>query len=204
VSREINRDYAPVGSAAPDATVAATDVPSAPEFGAASYVFPVAEDTAVATQVGTIRATAAGGAAVKHTLTAGNTDGAWKLDAATGELKLAVALDHETTAQYHLIVEARSGPGAGHDRGDASGLRAARVGPAGGESGGGRRNRIRQARGRLSEGLRPGSPRTAAPRQARRTSGRRAGQRRRPYEEGAAVVALGWARRKATPHCVRE
>ena len=83
MSREINRDYAPVGSAAPDAT-----------------------------QVGTIRATAAGAAAVTHTLTAGNTDGAWELDAATGELKLAAALDHETTARYHLIVEARSGPAA--------------------------------------------------------------------------------------------
>ncbi len=92
MSREINRDYAPVGSAAPDATVAAgaldhdststyaltltatdahrgtatttvsvavTDVPPAPELGAASYAFTVAEDTAVATQVGTIRATVA-------------------------------------------------------------------------------------------------------------------------------------------------
>ncbi len=157
MSREINRDYGPVGSAAPGGTVAVTDVPTAPEFGAASYAFTVAEDTAVATQVGTIRATAAGEAAVTHTLTAGHTDGAWELDAATGELKLAAALDHETTARYHLIVEARSGPGAGHDHGDASGLRAARVGPAGSESGGGRRNRIRQARGRHSEGLRPGS-----------------------------------------------
>ena len=47
-----------------------------------------------------------------HTLTAGNTGGAWDLDAATGELKLTQALDYETTPTYHLTVEARSGPAA--------------------------------------------------------------------------------------------
>ncbi len=83
-----------------------------PVFAAASYAFTVAEDTAVATQVGTVRATVAGGAAVTHTLTAGNTGGAWDLDAATGELKLTQALDYETTASYHLTIEARSGPAA--------------------------------------------------------------------------------------------
>ena len=72
----------------------------------------MAEDTAVATQVATIRATVAGGAAVTHTLTAGNTGGAWTLDATTGELKVAEPLDHETAPTYQLMVEARSGPAA--------------------------------------------------------------------------------------------
>ncbi len=100
------------GSATATVTVTVTDVPPAPVFAAASYAFTVAEDTAAATQVGTVRATVAGGAAVTHTLTAGNTGGAWDLDAATGELKLTQALDYETTPTYHLTIEARSGPAA--------------------------------------------------------------------------------------------
>ena len=100
------------GSATTTVTVTVTDVPPAPVFAAASYAFTVAEDTAAATQVGTVRATVAGGAAVTHTLTAGNTGGVWDLDAATGELKLTQALDYETTPTYHLTIEARSGPAA--------------------------------------------------------------------------------------------
>ncbi len=100
------------GSATASVTVTVADVPPAPAFTAASYAFTVAEDTAAATQVGTVRATVAGGAAVTHTLTAGNAGGAWDLDAATGELKLTQALDYETTPTYHLTIEARSGPAA--------------------------------------------------------------------------------------------
>ena len=100
------------GSATATVTVTVTDVPPAPVFAAASYAFTVAEDTAAATQVGTVRATVSGGAAVTHTLTAGNTGGAWDLDAATGELKLVGTLDYETTPSYHLTIEARSGPAA--------------------------------------------------------------------------------------------
>ena len=81
-------------------------------FAESSYSFTVAEDTAVATQVATIRATVAGGGPVTHTLTAGNTGGAWTLDATTGELKVAEPLDHETAPTYQLMVEARSGPAA--------------------------------------------------------------------------------------------
>ena len=100
------------GTATTTVTVTVTDVPPAPAFGEASYTLTVAEDTAVATQVGTIRATVAGGAAVTHTLTAGNTGGVWALDATTGELKVAGALDYETAPSYQLTVEARRGPAA--------------------------------------------------------------------------------------------
>ena len=100
------------GTATTTVTVTVTDVPPQPVFGAASYAFTVAEDTAVATQVGTIRATVAGGAAVTHTLTAGNSGGIWTLDATTGELKVTGALDYETAPSYQLMVEARSGPAA--------------------------------------------------------------------------------------------
>ena len=100
------------GMATTTVTVTVLDVPPQPVFAAASYAFTVAEDTAVAIQVATIRATVAGGGSVTHTLTAGNTGGAWTLDATTGELKVAKALDHETAPTYHLTVEARSGPAA--------------------------------------------------------------------------------------------
>ena len=100
------------GTATTTVTVTVLDVPPQPVFGAASYAFTVAEDTAVAIQVGAIRATVAGGAAVMHTLTAGNTGVAWALDATTGELKVVGALDYETAPSYQLTVEARSGPAA--------------------------------------------------------------------------------------------
>ncbi len=100
------------GMATTTVTVAVVAVPPPPVFGEASYALTVAEDTAVATQVGTIRATVAGGAAVTHRLTAGNTGGVWALDATTGELKVTGALDYETAPSYQLMVEARSGPAA--------------------------------------------------------------------------------------------
>ena len=100
------------GTATTTVTVTVTDVPAAPTFAAASYAFRVAEDVAVGDQVGTVRATVASGPSVTHALTAGNPDAVWELDAMSGELKLAGALDYETTASYHLIVEARSGPAA--------------------------------------------------------------------------------------------
>ncbi len=100
------------GMATTTVTVAVVAVPPPPVFGEASYALTVAEDTAVATQVGTIRATVAGGAAVTHTLTAGNTGGVWALDATSGELKVAGALDYETAPSYQLMVEARRGPAA--------------------------------------------------------------------------------------------
>ncbi len=80
-----------------------------PAFGATSYAFSVAEDSAAATQVGTVRATVAGGAPVTHTLTAGNTGDAWTIDATTGELKVVGTLDYETTPSYALTVTAAAG-----------------------------------------------------------------------------------------------
>ena len=100
------------GTATTTVTVTVTDVPPQPVFAETSYAFTVAEDTAVGTQLGTIRATVAGGGSITHTLTGGPTGGVWELDAATGELKVAQAPDYETRASYQLMVEARSGPAA--------------------------------------------------------------------------------------------
>ena len=82
-----------------------------PAFAAASYSFTVAEDVAAGVQVGIVRASAAGGAAVTHALTAGNTGDAWTIDATSGELKVAGTLDYETTPTYTLTVTADGGAG---------------------------------------------------------------------------------------------
>ena len=86
------------GTATTTVTVTVLDVPPQPVFAAASYAFTVAEDTAVGTQLGTIRATVAGGGSITHTLTGGPTGGVWELDATTGELKVAQAPDSRDDA----------------------------------------------------------------------------------------------------------
>ena len=80
-----------------------------PMFAEASYSFTVAEDTAVATQVGTVAATVAGALPLTHTLSAGNTEDVWTIDATSGELKVAGTLDYETTPTYTLTVTAAVG-----------------------------------------------------------------------------------------------
>ena len=80
-----------------------------PMFAETSYAFTVAEDADAGTQLGTVQATAAGGLPVTHTLTAGDPDAVWTLDATTGELKVAGTLDYETTSSYRLTVTAAVG-----------------------------------------------------------------------------------------------
>ena len=95
---------------APSAAVAVTTgACPPPAFEETSYAFTVAEDVAAATQVGTVRATVTTGQPVTHALTAGNTDDAWTIDAATGELKVAGPLDYETTPSYTLTMTAAVG-----------------------------------------------------------------------------------------------
>ncbi len=95
---------------APSAAVAVTTGACPPPmFAEASYAFTVAEDAAAGVQVGTVQATAAGGLPVTHTLTAGDPDAVWTLDATSGELKVAGALDYETTPSYRLTVTAAVG-----------------------------------------------------------------------------------------------
>jgi protocadherin Fat 4 len=89
--------------------VTITDVAEPPTFGAASYAFSVAEDAAVAAAVGTVTATARANGAVSYAITAGNTAGAFALDASTGAITVAGALDYEATASYPLTVTASHG-----------------------------------------------------------------------------------------------
>ena len=87
-------------------TVTVTNVDEPPDFGAASYAFSVAEDAAVDAAVGTVAATDPEGDTVTYAITAGNDAGAFALDASSGALTLAAALDYETTASYSLTVSA--------------------------------------------------------------------------------------------------
>ena len=95
----------PVASIAAEASGALGCGP-APTFGATSYAFKVAENAAVGTTVGAVKATGQGKDAVTYALTAGNTGGAFAVNASTGALTVAKALDYETTASYSLTVQA--------------------------------------------------------------------------------------------------
>jgi len=101
--------YAATWSAPSAALAATTGACSPPSFGAETYAFSVAENSAVATAVGTITATTTGGGAVTYAITAGNDAGALAINASTGALTVAGALDHETTPSLSLTVAARAG-----------------------------------------------------------------------------------------------
>ncbi len=81
-------------------------------FAGAPYAFTVAEDAGVGTVVGTVTATgAAEGATVSYGLTAGTAEGTFALEAGTGRLTLAWAVDYATAASYTLTVTASDGTG---------------------------------------------------------------------------------------------
>ena len=83
-----------------------------PEFGQDSYTFEVPEDAAVGDAVGTVSATDPDEADnLTYSITAGNEDGKFAIDASTGTITVAVALDYETTSEYTLTVEVSDGNG---------------------------------------------------------------------------------------------
>ena len=91
--------------------VAITITAPTPTFAEASYAFGVAEDAAAGTAAGTVAATVVGSSAIAHTITAGNTDDAFAIAQASGQLTVAAALDAETVATYTLTVQASVGGG---------------------------------------------------------------------------------------------
>ena len=96
-------------SPAASASTAASDALGcgpAPTFGASSYALTAAENAAVGVTVITMTASGQGKDAVSYALTAGNTGGAFAINASTGAITVAKALDYETTASYTLTVEA--------------------------------------------------------------------------------------------------
>jgi hypothetical protein len=101
-------------------TVNVTDVNEAPTAGDAS--FEVAEDSSSGTPVGTVSASDPdAGDALSYAITGGDPDGAFSIDAATGEISVADAskLDFEATPVFSLAVTVT----------DASGLTDTRVIP---------------------------------------------------------------------------
>ena len=99
------------GSSTAAVTVTVTDVDEAPAFGAADYAFTVAEDAAVGAAVGTVAATDPEDGAVSYAITAGNEAGAFAIDAGSGALTVAAALDYETADDYNLTVTASDAQG---------------------------------------------------------------------------------------------
>ncbi|QBR91705.1 putative Ig domain-containing protein [Nocardioides euryhalodurans] len=87
-------------------TVTVTDVDSPPV--AEDDTFEVAEDAPTGTSVGTATASDADGDTVSWAITGGNAEGAFAIDAATGEITVAGLLDHEDVDTYALEVEATS------------------------------------------------------------------------------------------------
>ena len=91
-------------------TVMVTDVAEAPSFNETGYAFEVAEDAAVDHVVGTVSATDPDeGDTLSYTITSGNDDGKFMIDEETGAITVAASLDHETTDEYTLTVEADDG-----------------------------------------------------------------------------------------------
>ena len=81
-----------------------------PAFDAASYSFSVFEDAASTEAVGAVSATDPDtDDTVTYAITEGNADGKFAIDAATGAITVAGALDHETTPSYLLTVAASDG-----------------------------------------------------------------------------------------------
>ena len=93
-------------------TVTVTDVAEAPAFAEASYSFDVSEDAALNAAVGTVSATDPDDDdEVSYAITAGNGEGRFTIGEETGAITVAATLDHESTDEYTLTVEADDGNG---------------------------------------------------------------------------------------------
>ncbi len=82
-----------------------------PLFEGDAYAFSVREDAEVETEVGVVSATDPQDDAVTYLITAGNEDGKFAIHGSTGVITVEASLDHETTDEYALTVEADDGSG---------------------------------------------------------------------------------------------
>jgi hypothetical protein len=100
-------DGAPANGRTQAVTVNIANLNEAPTF-LQPTTFAVAENSANSTLVGTVRTVDPEGQTVTYTLTGGNTNGAFSINAANGELHVANrnALDFESTPQFLLSVQA--------------------------------------------------------------------------------------------------
>ena len=97
------------GTSTATVTMSVTAVNDAPTMVVAQ--FDVAEDAANGTVVGQVAASDVDGDTLTYSITGGNSDGIFAIDAATGEIKIAdnTSLDFETTTAYDLKVTASDG-----------------------------------------------------------------------------------------------
>jgi hypothetical protein len=113
---EVTDDGTPGLTDAAQVTVDVTDVNEAPVVNDQS--FDVAENAAAATAVGTVAATDPdAGEVLSYAITAGNTGGAFAIDAGTGAITVAnlSALDPATTPVFSLTVEVTDSGGLSDD-----------------------------------------------------------------------------------------
>ena len=88
------------------------DLVDTPTFVSPPYMFPVSEDAAVDAAVGTVTATPLAGGTLTYAITADDSNGAFAINATTGAITVAAALDYETTASYALTVTVSEAAGA--------------------------------------------------------------------------------------------
>ena len=83
----------------------------APDFAASSYSLTVADDAATGAVVGSVSASDPDGRTVTYAITAGNDDGKFGIDTATGEVSVTGALGDEAGSSYSLTVQASDAEG---------------------------------------------------------------------------------------------
>ena len=97
-------------------TVTVTDANDAPAFESSTYSFSVAEDKAINHVVGTVMASDADSDELTYSISSGDPNGEFSIDAkvgdsTTGEITVAGTLDYESTPSYTLTVRASDGNG---------------------------------------------------------------------------------------------
>ncbi|XP_035522449.1 protocadherin-16 [Morone saxatilis] len=84
---------------------------ASPVFEQAQYFFTVSEDVLRGTAVGVVRAAAKTGVFrdIFYSISSGDPDGYFTVDSASGTIRTALPLDHETCSSLDLEIQARSG-----------------------------------------------------------------------------------------------
>ena len=100
------------GRATASVVITVTQVNESPTFDTASYAFTIPEDAATGGSVGAVSASDPDeGQSVAYSISAGNDAGKFSINAGTGQISVASALDHETASSYTLTVLASDGNG---------------------------------------------------------------------------------------------
>ncbi|KAM8741703.1 protocadherin-16 [Acanthopagrus schlegelii] len=84
---------------------------ASPVFEQAQYFFTVSEDVLRGTLVGAVRASVKTGVSkdILYSISSGDPDGYFTVDSASGTIRTALPLDHETCSSLDLEIQARSG-----------------------------------------------------------------------------------------------